>query len=90
MVPCAGTAGAWNAASGATGDPGRLRDGLDDEHGRRRVVTLTAQPLIWSDGTPVQVVGPLKQLYVDGRITLDELEDLTERALLELPLVVYR
>jgi hypothetical protein len=54
------------------------------------VVTLTAQPLIWSDGTPVQVVGPLKQLYVDGRITLDELEDLTERALLELPLVVYR
>jgi hypothetical protein len=53
-------------------------------------VTLTAQPLIWSDGTPVQVVGPLKQLYVDGRITLDELEDLTERALLGLPLVVYR
>jgi hypothetical protein len=50
----------------------------------------TPQPIIWSDGTPVEIVWPLKQLYVNDRITLDELEDLTERALLGLPLVVYR
>jgi hypothetical protein len=54
------------------------------------VTALVAHPVIWSDGTPVEIVGPLKRLYVQDRITLDELEDLTERALLGLPLVIYR
>jgi hypothetical protein len=56
----------------------------------RAMTPWTPQPIIWSDGTPVEIVWPLKQLYVNDRITLDELEDLTERALLGLPLVVYR